>query len=724
MKNKKFAFFAGILITIAVTIIAFLGLGSLKGATQMRYGIDVRGGVEAVYAPDGINRKATPSELEAARTVIETRMDAKNITDREVTVDKQNSDIIVRFPWKSNEKQFNPEKAISELGETSRLTFQDANGNVLVDGSTVAKSSVAKSKQDGRPVVNLTFNEKGTALFAKATKELVGQTITIYMDKKKIFGGTVQNQITNGEAIIEGLSSTEEAQDLSQKINAGALPFSMKTSNYNIISPTLGKGALQTMLYAGLVAFIFVCLYMLIIYKLPGFIACIALIFQMAFQFLLLSGPQFTLTLPGMAGLILSLGMGVDANIIISERMGEELKKGKSTTSAIVEGYKHAFGAVFDGNLTTAIVAAILMIFGSGTMLSFGYNLLTGVILNFTNIFITKRMLLSAMEFKPLNKEKMFKTRKEMKVLPWYKKRAIAYVFSIAVIGIGLGLGFTGRLSLDTQFIGGSILKYSYTGDVDTKACEKIALDTTGRPATIQTTKDISNQGMKLVVTLAGNKGLSPEKQAALKDGLVKANPKANMTLSESSIVEPYIGARALKDSALALIISSLFIILYVWFRFKAMGVSAGVMAMVSLFHDVLIVLAVFILFKIPINDAFIAVALTIIGYSINDTIVMYDRVRENRSLDRSMPVADLVEASISQTLVRTINTSTTTTVCMLIILVFSLVYNIDSIRVFSLPMFFGLLSGCYSTICIAGPLWVTWQQHKEKKGNGKKAIA
>lgn len=718
MRSKKITFFIGLIVTILATLVAIFGFQGIKGAQKMRFGIDIRGGVEAVYTPVDLDRAPTSGELDSARTVIETRLDGKNILDREVTVDKDNGDIIVRFPWKSDEKEFNPEKAIAELGETAKLTFQDMDGNILVSGGDVDKAQAVKDTQNGRPVVSLTFNAAGTNKFAKATSKLVGQTLKIFMDTEEIFSGTVNEAITTGEAQISGLDSTDEAIALAQKINAGALPFSMETTNHSTISPKLGSGALDVMLKAGLIAFIIVCLFMLFNYRLSGFISCIALVFQMACQLLLLSAPQMTLTLPGMAGLILSLGMAVDANIIIAERIGEELRKGKSITSAIVEGYKNAFSAIFDGNLTTAIVAGILMIFGSGTMLSFGYTLLTGVILNFINVFFTRKLLLSIVDFKKLNNIKMFRIRKERKTMEFYKKRVIAYAFSIVILGIGLVLSLTKGISLDTGFVGGSILKYTYTGEINEDAISSAANTAVGRPATVQITTDIATDQQKLVLTLAGNKGLSPEEQTALQEAIYKASPNANLELSETFIVEPYIGERLLRKSAIAIALAFIFIIIYVWIRFSVIsGLSAGLMALVALFHDVALVVTVFVIFGIPLNDAFVAITLTIIGYSINDTIILYDRIRENRKLDRETPLSQLVDESITQTFARSINTSATTTFCILVILIFAVLYGIESIRVFSLPMFFGLISGCYSSICIAGPLWVSWQNRKNKKG-------
>ncbi len=404
MKSKKPVFFIVLIVGLLMAYCAIF-----IGAPIMRYGIDIRGGVDAAFEPVGLDRKATPGELEKARTIIETRLDSKNILDREVTVDRKNGYIIVRFPWKADEKDFDPQKAMAELGETAQLTFQDDAGNVLVNGSNVVDSEPGKDPSTNEYIVSLTFDEKGTKLFSDATAKLVGKNISIYMDKTLIQTATVSVHIKDGKAMINGMGSYEEAKSLSDKINAGSLPFSMTTKNHSTISPTLGSGALKIMLDAGLIAFCVICVLLIFYYRLPGFVACISLLIQIAGQILALSIPQITLTLTGIAGVILSIGMGVDANVIISERISEEIKSGKTVRSAISSGFKGAFTSVFDGNITVLIVGVILMIFGSGSLLSFAYSLLTGIFFNFVaGVTASRLMIWSLSEFKALRKPGLY----------------------------------------------------------------------------------------------------------------------------------------------------------------------------------------------------------------------------------------------------------------------------------------------------------------------------
>lgn len=418
--NSKYAFFIISILTAVLLFIAVFGLqiggAEIKGADQMRFGIDIRGGVDATFEPRDLGRAPTGDELEAARAIIETRMDAKNITDRDVTIDKTNGKILVRFPWKSNEADFDPQKAVSELGETAHLTFRDPEGKVILEGNDVKMSYALISQADQKPVVVLELSADGAKKFADATGRLIGQTIFIFMDDNMISSPIVGSQIIGGEANITKIGSMEAATLLANRINSGSLPFSLVAKNCNIISPTLGSNALGVMILAGKAAFAAVCLFMLSYYRLPGLVACIALLLQVCGQLLALSVPQFTLTLAGIAGLILSIGMGVDANVIISERIKEEINAGKSLRAAIDAGFKKAFSSVFDGNITVIIVALILIKFGSGSLLSFGYTLVTGVIMNFiAGVTASRLMIRSLSMFDALRQPRYFGARRTTK---------------------------------------------------------------------------------------------------------------------------------------------------------------------------------------------------------------------------------------------------------------------------------------------------------------------
>ncbi len=441
-----------IALIFVLTYLSFFGISNtygdikttyVKGADEIRWGIDIRGGVEVTFTPPA-DVDATKEQIAAAEAVVKLRLLNQNITDSEVYTDYNKGRIIVRFPWKEDETEFDPSAAIDELGATALLTFREgteADGTLVITGSDVVSATPVVT-EDNRYAVSLELSKEGGEKFAEATGRLVNEVISIWMDETMISSATVETKIEDGKAIISGNFDLESVQDLANKINAGALPFALTTTDYSTISPTLGTGARDAMLVAGIVAFVLICIYMIVLYRVPGFFACIGLIGQVAGAIAAVSGffpsvPSFTLTLPGIAGIVLSIGMGVDCNIIVSERIKEELKLGKSLESSIKTAYNKALTAVFDGNITIIIVAIILMgSFGnpgslfakilsplyfmfspttSGTIYSFGYTLLMGVIFNFImSVGLTQLMLKGAVKFKFLHKAWLFGGKKDV----------------------------------------------------------------------------------------------------------------------------------------------------------------------------------------------------------------------------------------------------------------------------------------------------------------------
>ncbi len=412
----------------------------VKGISDIRWGTDIRGGVEATFEPDGVD--ATDAQLDSAKSIIETRMVSTGITDYELYADYNTDRIIVRFPWKEDEKKFDVKAALEEISSTAELTFRPGNSyesttigsdgkyvyktptgdtkTVLMNGSAVKKaqagidSSSSNSKKSNY-VVSLELNDKGAKTFADITGEYTGKVVSIWMDDIMLSAPTIQEKITGGKAQISGDFTAEEATALAEKINAGALPFKLKTSSYGSVSASLGENSLQAMATAGIIAIILISLFMIIMYRLPGIIAVIALIGQMGITIAAISGyftvfNSFTMTLPGIAGLILSIGMGVDANVITSERIMEEMRSGRTLDGALDRGTKSSLSAIVDGNMTIVIVAIILLlvfgpfnllsfIFGqstTGTIYAFGYTLLVGVISNFIMGIGLSRVMLRA----------------------------------------------------------------------------------------------------------------------------------------------------------------------------------------------------------------------------------------------------------------------------------------------------------------------------------------
>lgn len=453
----KPVFFIVLAVILAFTGIVFFGVHTqygdftttvIRGVSDIRWGIDIRGGVDVTFTSPA-DYDATDEEVDAAKSIVETRLVANNITDYEVYVDYGNDKIIVRFPWQAEDDSFDPEAAVKELGATALLTFREGSEKSLSDGQTyedlpliisgsdVEKASAVYQLKSGNSkeyeyMVSLKLKDSGKEKFAEATKKLSSTSlkgyISTYMDDKCISTATVNEEISGGEATISGNFTADDAKELADQINGGALPFKLETSSFSTISPTLGTGARDAMAIAGVIAFGLIMIFMISLYRLPGVVAVIGLIGQVAGTFCAITGffpfsNSFTLTIPGIAGIILAVGMGVDANVITGERIKEEINSGKTIDTAIATGYKRAFSAVFDGNITMIIVAIILMgafgtpdslastilkpvffMFGAsteGTIYSFGYTLMVGVILNFLfGIFATRLMTMSLSRFK------------------------------------------------------------------------------------------------------------------------------------------------------------------------------------------------------------------------------------------------------------------------------------------------------------------------------------
>lgn len=441
----KLVFVLVFVLILALAYTAFFGIDNyygdtrkiyFKGANDIRWGIDIKGGVEAVFSPDKQDVEITDADMDSAKAIIETRLVNNNITDYEVYADNNNKQIIVRFPWAADESDFDAAAAVQELGETALLKFcrNEDKDDVILSGAADIKSAQPGLDEDNNYVVYLNFTDEGTAKFAEATKEMLNKTISIWMDDQEISAPTVNSVITNGNAYINGMKDAEEAKALADKINAGSLPFALTVddSKLQIVSPTLGADALKVMLIAGSVAFALICLLMILRYRLNGVITSIALLGQLAGSIACISGyfanaNSFTLTIPGIAGIILSIGVGVDCNVIASERIRDEFAKGKTIDGAIQSGYKNALSAIIDGNVTIVIVSLVLMgafgtpdsimakifsplmsLFGTsitGSIYSFGYTLLIGVVFNLIMGVIASRLMLKGIsQFKFLRK--------------------------------------------------------------------------------------------------------------------------------------------------------------------------------------------------------------------------------------------------------------------------------------------------------------------------------
>ncbi len=772
-RAKKPVFFIVFALILAFAYLTFFGVHYkygdientvIKGANEIRWGIDIRGGVNATFGPDG-DYDASEDDMNSAKAVIEQRLLNLNITDSEVYVDYTKNKVIVSFPWQAGETDFDPETAVSELGETAILRFvkgAEATGEEIMTGEQVTKAEAGGYPGDNGEtewVVSLELDSTGTSAFADATRELAGSgSISIWMDDACISNANVNEAITGGKAQISGNFTYDQAKALADKINAGSLPFKLVATSTNIISPTLGTGALSAMLMAGIIAFAFVALYLIFFYKLPGFVASIALVGQVVGTIACVSGffnsfDSFTLTIPGIAGIILSIGMGVDANIIVAERIREELRAGKTLNGAIEQGYKRAWSAVFDSNITVIFVAIILMgsfgstdsVFGTllkpffaafgasmaGTIYSLGYTLMIGIITNFIfGIFCSRLMVESLSRFKAFRKKSLYGVKEDAeRVDPLKKKRypitnkgKVYYIVSSCLVVLFAALTIAGIPKIAIEFKGGTLISYTYEGDIDADEVETLVKDTVDEECTVTKGEDISSGKTTLQLSFSSKGGVDEVKQESIKNALIEKYADNHIETLESTNVSATNGKTFFAKCMVALLLAVVVMIIYIGLRFRNIGgISAGAFAVVALLHDMIMVYGAFVIFRFDISSNFIAVLLTIMGYSINSTIIIYDRIRENKRLyGKKLDIRELSNMSISQTITRNIHTNVTTISVMVIVAVVCSIRGVTSIMSFVLPMVVGMLSGVYTSMCLAPTLWVAWQERRQRKHPGK----
>ena len=733
MNNKK----KGVLsLIVIIAVIAFCGYTTLVGlgkqhkgsAQNIRLGLDLAGGVSITYEAT----KENPTDTEMSDTIQKMQQRAEVYSTESSVVRQGTKRIEIDIPGVED-----AEEVLQSLGKEGSLDFvgQDdittnEDGSVSYDKSAVictgsdVKSAVANTIQEDTTknkehVVDLTFKSKGTKKFAQATAEAVNGNKKIYIvyDGQVLSAPAVQSEITNGKAQISGSFSTyEDAEQLAAGIRIGALPLELKEIQSQVVGAQLGLDAINTSLLAGAIGFGLVVLFMIIFYRLPGLAASIALLFYLVAMMVTLNALNVTLTLPGVAGIILNIGMAVDANVIIFTRIKEELAKGKSVQSSIKLGFDKALSAIVDGNVTTLIAAFVLYIKGQGTVKGFATTLAIGIILSmFTALVITK-VLLNALYVLGVDDVKYFGVEKERKRIPFVKNKAKFFVISgvlILACVVMLVVNKAGRvgyiLNYGLDFLGGTTYSITFddgeTIDADLKKeVESIFSKNSGSNDVV--ISDVAGSNTLSVKTVE----MSDDQRAALTNELIK-----NFKVQEKNIQYDSISAAVSdemrRDAVIAVIIAAICMLLYIWFRFKDI-IFAG-SAVLALLHDVVVVLLVYAVTKISVGNTFIACMLTIVGYSINATIVIFDRIRENLGGKKdSNALAEIVDDSITQTLTRSINTSLTT-----FIMVFMLaILGVDSVRDFAIPLMAGIICGAYSSVCITGTLWYSLKRSKGKK--------
>lgn len=774
-KIKKSTFFIVVALITLFCVSSVIGLDYLygdntktiiKGVDDIRLGIDIKGGVDVTFAPAD-DADATPEQLKAATAIIDTRLSSLGITDSEVYNDEKSKRIIVRFPWQAGESDFDPSASVKELGEMASLTFRkgtdsetDDEGNTIPTGEIVLEGAdIASAKAVYRPndnsgeyqnLVELTLNESGREKFSQVTSELAGTgtPISIWMDNTMISAPSVNSAITDGSAVISGNFTDESANKLANQINSGALPFKLETTSFKTIDPTMGEGSLDAILIAALIAFIFIAVYMISLYRLPGVVAVIALCGQIGGSIAVISGwfgfmPGSTLTIPGIAGIILSVGMGVDANIITGERIKEEIQSGKSLDSAIRVAYKRAFTSILDGNITNVIIAIILMgafgvpdsffskilnktiffMFGAtaeGVVYSFGITLLAGVILNFImGVFFARIMVTSLSKFKCFQNKKLYGYRdkaKEPKKYDFCSKKKIILGIFIGVIVLFAGGLIVRGADFALEFSGGTMITYNYTGDVNTNEIASTVKEIVNVPVSVRKGESIDSNEKELIISFTSEDGLNVDRQVEMTNTLNEKFPDNSIELFDSTDVSPSSGREFLLKCLVAVIFAAIVVIIYIAIRFKKIGGwSAGVCSVLALLHDIIVALAVSILFGFEFNSNTVAVILTILGYSINNTIVIYDRIRENKKLTPKASLDELINSGCSQSMTRSIRTSITTISTMFIVTIVVAISGYTSLLTFSVPLMFGLISGTYSSMFVAPVTWSWWMSRKAK---------
>ena len=588
------------------------------------------------------------------------------------------------------------------------------NGSVIATGSNVSSASAASTSDSTTGateyVVKLSFDDEGTEAFATATTAAVlsGDSIAIYYDGQFVSVPTVNAAITDGNCVIEGMDSYEEASKLASYIRIGGLDIELEELESQVVGAQLGSSALQTSLIAAGVGLVIVMLFLIAMYLVPGVVASIALALYTAMLVGILKAFDITLTLPGIAGMILSIGMAVDANVIVFARIREEIRAGRPVVSAIETGFSKALSAIIDGNITTLIAAAVLGVLGSGTVKGFAITLALGVVLSMFTALVITRILMNAFYAIGIRSPKAYGKAKETKIFDFVSKKAIFITISVVIIAAGfITMGvFKARsgqaLNYSLEFLGGTSttvdFNETYTlAELDEEVVPLIADTLDISEGSIQTTTvDGSNQAIFKTRTL------TLDERESLNEML-----ESTFDIDETAITSQSIGStisgEMRSQSTIAVIVAALCMLVYIWFRFKDFRFASS--AIIALIHDVLIVLSLYAFVRISVGSAFIACMLTVIGYSVNDTIVVFDRIRENSKAVRTETpetLAQLANESLSQTLSRSISTSVTTAIMVLMLLIL----GVSSIREFALPLLAGVIAGTYSSIFIATQLW------------------
>lgn len=717
MKQKKTKSALVLVIVLALMVLfgytAVYGWGETASGSgkSIKLGLDLAGGVSITYQVVG---EENPSAEDMSDTIYKLQKRVQQYST-EAQVYQEGADrISIEIPGVSDANAI-----LAELGKPGSLQFFNSSGSVVLEGTDVADAQAGtqqNSMGNSEYVVKLTLTDQGAEKFAVATALAAPTHDVIYImyDDMIVSAPTVNEAITDGNCVITGMQSFEAADNLASTIRIGGLSLTLEELRSNVVGAQLGAEAIEKALVAGAIGFAIIAIFMIAVYYLPGFVAALALGIYVELVIILLDAFNLTLTLPGIAGIILGIGMAVDANVIIFARVREELATGKTVRSSVQIGFKKALSAILDGNITTLIAAIVLNVMGTGAIKGFAQTLALGIILSmFTSLVIT-RIILNAFIELGCDSLKLFGAAKEGKTIKFLEKKAIFFAISIVVIvggfvTMGIQKGSTGTaLNYSLDFVGGTQTAVTFNEDYTLEQ-----LDTEIVPQIESIINDANIQSQKVAGSnqvIFKTRTLSVEEREAVNDML-----EANYGVAEDSItaetISSTISSEMQRDAVISVIIAAVCMLIYIWIRFK--DIRFGASAVIALIHDVLVVLAFYAVARVSVGATFIACMLTIVGYSINATIVIFDRVRENMGgMSKKADLQNMVNQSISQTLSRSIFTSLTT-----FIMVAALyVYGVSSIREFALPLMAGILCGTYSSVCIVGALWYVLRTKINKK--------
>ena len=711
MKKSKAA------VILAVILAAFVGLAyyasiilSSTGVGEdmsIPLGLDLSGGVSITYQVVDEN----PSAEDMSDTIykLQKRVDSYST---EASVYQVGDDrITVEIPGVQDANEI-----LEDLGNPGSLEFQMPDGSVFMTGDMVedAPGATATDRYGNKQyIVSLKLTDEGAKIFGEVTSENIGKNLPIVYDGETISYPQVQSAITGGEAQITGMSSFEEADNLATQIRIGSLSLQLSELESSVVGAQLGSQAIASSLKAGAIGLAIVMVFMIVMYAVPGIAASLALAIYTTLVIATLYLFDITLTLPGIAGIILGIGMAVDANVIVFARIREEIATGKSVQTSMKIGFQKAMSAILDGNITTLIASVVLMALGSGTVKGFAYTLMIGIILSLFTAMVVTRYILYSLYALGLKSEKLYGRAKERKSIDFIGKKAVFFTISGIIIAAGLiSMGVHSAtegkaLNYGLDFMGGTSTTADFGKDMTIEDIENDIV-----PYVEKVTGDSDVQATKVEGTTQvtiKTRTLSLDERQKLEDTLAE-NCDVDASTITSQSISSTISGEMRSDALKAVIVSCIFMLLYIWFRFKDIRFAAS--AILALVHDVLVVITVYALVRISVGSTFIACVLTIVGYSINDTIVIFDRIRENLALKTGKQTAEelreVANKSLTQTLSRSINTSITT----FIMVVMLYILGVASIRDFSLPLMAGLVCGAYSSICIATELWYVMKVH------------